>query len=266
MSPKILHLYGPFYINGFGLLVAIAMCTFLALVQRTTFFKKHLRNGEISSLVTIGVLSGIFGGKFLSLMDNGISNLSLKKILCFWEPGFSVLGSISSVVIAITIYLKCNKIPVLEFFDTISVYAPLMQAIARIGCLIAGCCHGIETTLPWGIIYANELSAAPLYTKLHPTQLYSSLILFIIFLILRFPLKKLLFKRGQKTFLYLSLVSLERFSVDFLRGERAMTTWSGSSFIGTLSTSQVYSLAILLIASVAFAVVTYFPSNSQKQT
>lgn len=43
---------------------------------------------------------------------------------------------------------------------------PLAFAMARLGCLVASCCHGIPTDLPWGIRLAG--SGAPV----HPTPLY----------------------------------------------------------------------------------------------
>ncbi len=43
---------------------------------------------------------------------------------------------------------------------------PLALAAARVGCLFAGCCHGIPTQLPWGVALAGELAPR------HPTPLY----------------------------------------------------------------------------------------------
>lgn len=42
---------------------------------------------------------------------------------------------------------------------------PLALAVARVGCLAAGCCHGLATDLPWGI-------AAGGGARVHPTPLY----------------------------------------------------------------------------------------------
>jgi len=57
---------------------------------------------------------------------------------------------------------------------------PFALAVARLGCLAAGCCHGTPTELPWGIsLAAAELRAAHggLFAAgpgLHPTPLYES--------------------------------------------------------------------------------------------
>jgi prolipoprotein diacylglyceryltransferase len=46
---------------------------------------------------------------------------------------------------------------------------PLGFAVARSGCLFAGCCHGIETDLPWAILSPGGR------TTVHPTPLYEIL-------------------------------------------------------------------------------------------
>lgn len=41
--------------------------------------------------------------------------------------------------------------------------------VAKIGCFLTGCCGGIQTHLPWGVIF--PATSVPV----HPTQLYESL-------------------------------------------------------------------------------------------
>jgi len=53
---------------------------------------------------------------------------------------------------------------------------PFALAVARLGCLAVGCCHGTPTQLPWGIPLAEAAAAAPpallRATSVHPTGLY----------------------------------------------------------------------------------------------
>lgn len=46
---------------------------------------------------------------------------------------------------------------------------PLAIAVARIGCWISGCCYGIATQLPWGVVVAGEP------TPVHPVPVYEAL-------------------------------------------------------------------------------------------
>src|SRR5439155_5301681 len=41
-------------------------------------------------------------------------------------------------------------------------------AVGRWGCFCNGCCYGVPTTLPWGVVFHDGLPR-------HPTQLYESL-------------------------------------------------------------------------------------------
>ncbi|MFQ9484187.1 MAG: prolipoprotein diacylglyceryl transferase family protein [Lachnospira sp.] len=49
----------------------------------------------------------------------------------------------------------------------------LAQGFGRIGCFLAGCCYGRETTAAWGITFPAD-SMAPSGIKLIPTQLLSA--------------------------------------------------------------------------------------------
>lgn len=57
-------------------------------------------------------------------------------------------------------------------------------AVARLGCLFAGCCHGIPTSMPWGV----PSSASAL--RVHPTPLYEIAAFTVLCLLLsRLPLR-----------------------------------------------------------------------------
>lgn len=53
---------------------------------------------------------------------------------------------------------------------------PFALAVARLGCLAVGCCHGTPTELPWGIPLTGAAAAATTTlvaaTSVHPTALY----------------------------------------------------------------------------------------------
>ena len=54
----------------------------------------------------------------------------------------------------------------------------LGHVVGRLGCFLAGCCYGTETTVPWGVVFTNPLAlenvGTPLDVPLHPTQLYEA--------------------------------------------------------------------------------------------
>ena len=186
--------------------------------------RKKLIKGEIYiNTVFIGLIAGILGGR-ISFVATNWAEISGNIIDIFlpWVGGFMVGGSILGVIIAVPLYLRWHKVKVLLMLDVVALYAPLMQAIARVGCFFAGCCYGsyASSTLTWAITFTNPEGFAPLHVSLHPTQIYASLASLSIFLFIFCITKCFVPRPGQVTFFYLALESVARFTVDFWRGDR----------------------------------------------
>ena len=162
-----------------------------------------------------------------------------------WQGGFSVLGSIIGIIMTLPFYLKKIHVPIIPLFDLVAIYAPLCQSIARLGCFTAGCCYGVTTHGICTVVYTNPNTLAAYNIPIHPTQLYSSALLFGIFLFMYFIAQKICTKKGQLFTTYLTLAALERFVVDFWRADRIM--------IGNiLSFHQVVALYIIV------AIITFY--------
>ncbi len=141
-----------------------------------------------------------------------------------------------------------------------------MQAIARFGCLFAGCCYGkVAPDLPCAITFTNPEGFAPLHLPLHPTQLYLALASFTIFLMLPLFKKILTSKPGQITCIYLILESISRFTIDFWRGDRGQLTEIslGSKASLFLSTAQLYSLTFFVVCIVGLIIVSIKSTKPQ---
>jgi len=220
MSHGLIHLWGPISIQSFGLIITIGLLLFSWLLHRHKKRKQLLSDDQFSEILLIGIVSGIIGGRLLFVAQEYQSMTGILDMLSFWQGGFSILGTIVFVLLALTIYLKRTNIPMLPFLDLLALYAPLLQSISRIGCYVAGCCYGMPTTLPWAVMYTSAHSLAPICVRMHPTQLYSSMTLLCIFFFMRFIAIKLCNRPGQLITLYLILASVERFSIDFWRADR----------------------------------------------
>jgi hypothetical protein len=132
----------------------------------------------------------------------------------------------------------------LEALDIAFPPVALYQALARLGCFSAGCCHGKPAYgLPWAVTFSHPASAC-IYKGIpvHPTQLYQAagnLVIFAILLALR---NRPAF-RGALLWVYLLSYGLLRFIVEFYRGDvRPM--------VGFLSLSQVVCIAFVLVGGV----------------
>jgi len=138
-----------------------------------------------------------------------------------------ILGSLAGFL-----YLKVKKQSIYRMLDLIAPFVALAQSIGRIGCFLNGCCFGRPSV--FGIYF-------PVHEDiLIPTQLYSSLGLLVIFILLRF-LQERPHKEGQILFAYLFLYSLKRFFIEFLRIDNPR-------IILGLTLFQVMSLAVLFLS------------------
>jgi len=220
-------------------MVALGAAVYSYLTYRHPWRKKLLSSEQFFNLFFIAFCAAVIGGRFLFVLSS-LSSFKQNWLEIFypWVGGFSLFGSVIFVLVALYWYLKKLKLSVLPFFDMVTLRAPLVVAIARIGCFLAGCCYGVETTLPWGVTFSNADALAPLHVPLHPTQLYASVISFLIFLILLFIEKKAYVASGTIVFTYLLLGSISRFFVDFLRGDRIL--------LGALSVEQWVTAAICI--------------------
>jgi phosphatidylglycerol:prolipoprotein diacylglycerol transferase len=206
---RILHFEVESYIVLY--LVAFIVATFLLKYE----LKRNNYPSYLYALLMItGSITGIIGSKiyyFFEIWDEFILS-PLEPLFNIpgsgWYGGF-ILGGISIVLI-----LKIKKLPVLETLDVIIPVVPLGQVFGRLGCFLAGCCHGTPANVPWALSFPN--GQYPAYVKVHPTQLYEIFIYLCIFILL-WKLRKKEMKNGLKFSLYFILAGLGRFIVEFYR-------------------------------------------------
>jgi len=249
IGKELLHIYGPFSINTYGTTIALAFLLFLWLLDKHPLRKRVLANVDILQVGALGILLGIIGGRLLFVLSNWSALDSWYDVIDPCSGGYSVLGTVLMIAISFPLYLRMQQIPVLPFFDVVAIHAPLLQGLSRIGCFFAGCCYGKPTAVPWAVIYRDVDTFAPCNLYLHPTQLYSAIILLLIFCFMYFYAQYVYKKTGQLVSLYLLLISIERFVVDFWRDDQEFFF---SSMFGTFSVNQWLSILITIVAIIGF--------------
>lgn len=151
---------------------------------------------------------------------------------------------------------KKNKFDFWVYADLIIPTVALAQGIGRIGCFMAGCCYGKETTSIWGVEFP-ENALAPSGIKLFPIQLCFSLFDFMMFIALIIISKKENYK-GKIFCLYFIFYAIGRFVLEYFRGD----TERGS--IGLFSTSQFVSIFILIIGLALLLIMKKMDKNRQQ--
>ncbi|MFH0738910.1 MAG: prolipoprotein diacylglyceryl transferase [Candidatus Omnitrophota bacterium] len=225
MHPIICKL-GPFSIYSYGLMLAIAflLSVSLAKVQAK---KEQIDPEVIFNFSLFSFLCGIIGARIFYIVENiGYYFRDPLEIFMLQHGGLSWFGGLIGGFIFWIAYLKKKRLPLYKTLDLIAPFLALAQAIGRIGCLLNGCCFG----KPYLLI---------------PVQLYSSLALLVIFIILRL-LQERPHRGGEVFFTYLLLYSLKRFSIEFYRADNPPVIY-GLTLFQLLSLLALFFSLIKLI-------------------
>jgi phosphatidylglycerol:prolipoprotein diacylglycerol transferase len=251
MYPELFHL-GKFPINTYGVFLAVAfLCAILIAVKLAA--RDGLPREKIYDLSLWMLLASLVGSKILMLFtepeyrDNPMQWLSLD----FLRSGGVFYGGLIGAVLMGYFLMKRYKLPWWKTADACAPGIAIGNFFGRQGCFAAGCCWGKPTTLPWGVKFTelgHEITGVPTNTYLHPTQLYESFAMLIVFGLLLWLHKRKLFD-GQVILVYALLYSAIRFAIEFVRDDPrgdilGLTTLTG------LSTSQMISLIVGLSAAV----------------
>ena len=229
---------GSISVRWYGIMVALAVLVLVLWMLREVRRGANLSYDTILTAALVGVPSGVIISRLLHIADRWEYYIvNPGQIIGF--SGLTFYGAVLGAALAIWIYSKAGNFQFGYIADLIAPAILLAQAVGRVGCTINGCCYGAPTSLPWGVVYTHPESFAPLGIAIHPTQLYEiiyNLIVFAVLLKLRGRFKP----DGSLFLVYLTLYSLWRFSIGFLR--------EGTPFLFGLHQAQVIGLVVLAIA------------------
>jgi len=240
MHPVLFHL-GPLTIYTYGFFVAVGLLVGLSLALKEAK-RKGFDPQAILDLIFYAVLAGIIGARIFYVTQNfSFYKDNLLSIVKLWEGGLVFQGGLIAAIPVAWIFLKKKKLVFWKTFDVLAPYMALGQAFGRIGCFFAGCCYGKPTGIAWAVTFTDPKTLALAGIPLHPTQLYSALGLFLIFLIL-LVLRKFTRFPGQLSCFYLILDSSFRFFVEFFRGDPRGQFW------GPFSPAQIICIITFVVA------------------
>ena len=245
MYPELFHI-GSFPINTYGVFLALAfLCAILITVKLAA--RDGLPREKIYDLSLWMLLASLIGSKVLMFWtepeyrDHPLQLLSLD----FLRSGGVFYGGLIGAVLAGYFLMKRFKLPWWKTADACAPGIAIGNFFGRQGCFAAGCCWGKPTTLPWGVKFTelgHEITGVPIDAYLHPTQLYESFSMLIVFFFLLWLHKYKRFS-GQVILAYALLYSAIRFVIEFVRDDPrgdilGLTTLTG------FSTSQMISVIV----------------------
>lgn len=254
MYPELFRI-GSFPINTYGVLLAIGMLLALFVAAKLAA-RDGLPRERIYDLGLWTLIGGLVGAKILMIFTDGLPpDFSLANLFDFLRSGGVYYGGFIGGFLTLVLLIRWYKLPFWKVADAFAPGVALGQAIGRQGCFAAGCCWGKPTSLPWGVHFteaAHEFTGVPIYgpdneaLHLHPTQLYESIAMFIVFGILVYLHKKKRFD-GQVLIAYAIIYGIIRFLIEFVRDDPRGNLLGLTSLLG-ISTSQIISLLVAAFA------------------
>lgn len=243
--PAWLPVIGGWPVHAYGVLLALAYLAGLQLaVMRAR--RAGLDAARIMDLGIYLIIAALVGAKLmLIVVDYDYFREHPGELLSLVRVGGVFYGGLIFALIAGLWLVRRYKLPVWASADMYAPGVALGHIIGRLGCLLAGCCYGRPTDMPWGITFTNPLAASgagtPLGIPLHPTQIYDAgaELLILVFL--------LVFERrgrpfaGRTWWLYILLYSIARYIVEIFRNDPR-------GIILEMSTSQFVSIVLIPIS------------------
>ncbi|MGH7885407.1 MAG: prolipoprotein diacylglyceryl transferase [Thermodesulfobacteriota bacterium] len=235
MYPTILK-FGDIVISSYSVMVLIAYMVGYILLEKEIVRRGY--NAKIADICLIATLIGGLGGaKILFILQQATWTDFINDPIRYFASGYTFLGGFAGSFLMLILVSKIRKINFWSISDAICPSVVIAYGIGRIGCLLVGDDYGIPSNLPWAISFPK--GSPPIDIPVHPTQIYDTIFMSILFLIL-WKIRKRVYPPGWLASVGFSLLAVERFFIEFIRE-------TSPSFIQGISQAQIMSLALIAI-------------------
>jgi len=172
--------WGKFGIRYYGLAYVLGFLTAAWLLSR---YAKAGRSqlpaakiGDFMVAIVLGVLIGGRLGYFLLYSEPGTLRSDPLAIFRVWEGGMASHGGFIGVAVALWIFSRSQKIPLLHLGDLATSAASAGLFFGRIANFINGELWGKVTRVPWAVIFPRSEPDTPIdqIAPRHPSQLYEA--------------------------------------------------------------------------------------------
>src|SRR5207247_1036133 len=242
----ILFRIGNFPINTYGVFLALAFLGAIFVTVRLAG-RDDLPREKIYDLSLWMLLASLIGSKVLMFLtepeyrEHPLQLFSLD----FLRSGGVFYGGLIGAVLTGYFLMKRYKLPWWKTADACAPGIAMGNFFGRQGCFSAGCCWGKPTNLPWGVKFTevgHEITGVPTNSYLHPTQLYESFAMLIVFFFLLWLHRGRRFS-GLVILFYALLYAAVRFVIEFFRDDPRGDIFGLTTLTG-LSTSQLIGVVV----------------------
>lgn len=244
MWPEIPIPFGthPGQLQTYSLLIAIGVCHLLLGVDAAARRQKLARTQSDKYLYCLGLACG--GGWVVAM----VATRWLYDGRAPWGTAAAMPGLIGGAAI-LFVAAKVVRLPLKQHLELTIPFICYMHAWGRIGCFMAGCCHGLPTDGVLGVPFPADSPACQLHGEqpVHPTQLYEAGLLVTLGLATQFKVPP-----SRRVSVYLLVYGTGRFFIEYLRGDNR----GSIGLIPQLSPSQ--QLALLFVIAGGYLAIRQF--------
>ncbi len=221
------------------------------------------------------LIPGLIGARLYYLLEYGAQVYGraptmrdkLIATIALWDGGIVFYGSVAGGIIGILIFCRRRGISPIAMFDVLAPSLLVGEAFGRIGCFLYGCCFGKACQQPWAVKFPPDSLTfeklvewkiinpdADTTIPLHPTQLYSSGMAFLLAGILAWFYRRRPFD-GSVMCLAWILYPINRYILETFRGDVAP---------GNVGLKKAQIISIILVVTGMAAM--YYLSKQRKLT
>ncbi|HIF01054.1 MAG TPA: prolipoprotein diacylglyceryl transferase [Planctomycetes bacterium] len=252
---------------GYGLMLCIGFMTATFLASRRAK-SVGLNPDVIWDLMMWLMIPGVIGARIIYLLQNGgrvYADKSGAEILqatvALWDGGIVFYGGIIGGVVGLLIFCRRNQIRPLQLGDVIMPSLFFGLGFGRIGCFLYGCCFGGACTLPWAVQFPQDSMTYAVLSQrgaefltpdktatiaLHPTQVYSSILAFLLAGFLMWFFKRRPFE-GAVLALGWILYPINRFALEVIRDDEPGRMGTSLTFSQLMSIGLFVSGCLLML-------------------
>jgi phosphatidylglycerol---prolipoprotein diacylglyceryl transferase len=239
VHPRLFEI-GHFILPTYGVILAFGLTVALLVFVRVARLL-GLDTVKVSNLAFLAIVVMLAAGKILLAAAfwrrDGMRALGLSLA----DSGDILYLGIATAAVSCWLYARRSRLPVRRTADALAPALAVGSSVAFIACFESGCGYGTPTRVPWAVIYTSPFVApgTPIGVPLHPTQIYASLLEYVLFVVLLWFIHRP-HGDGEVMGAWLYLSGLCRYFLGFLRAD------SGPLLGSPLNLPQLIAIGMVL--------------------
>ena len=272
MHPVLFTLPGGFDIHVYGGLMALGEFQAAMLMERWGD-QDNLPGKQLYDMAFYTLIGGLVGARMEYARVNWADfDGNLLALLNLRQGGLVFYGGLVGALLTFTITAWRRNLPVGKVLDVIAPTVPLGHFWGRMGCLFSGCCYGRRAPdISWAVTFTDAhcwdpnsklggqwnpdglplCIPEPLFTPLHPTQIYEATYCLILGFFLAWMRRYRRFS-GQLILTYLCIYPILRSTNETFRGDTERGFFMEYELGQVLSNAQFISICIVGLSAYAW--------------